>query len=159
MALTLPWPLVRQAMIRALRANLVLAAGLPGDWSEGAAPRTSSGSPTPYPLGVISLVPSPGIYDWSGVVWDLLVDVVIFAYDTAEAARLDQLAFTTLQDARLAVTGLTSLTCRRSGVISMPDVDDKGQQVFEAGGTYRVRIAQSTPTAQTLTISADSTIA
>ena len=154
MALTLPWPLVRQAMIRALRANLVLAAELTGDWSEGEAPVG-----TAYPLGVISLVPSPAIYDWTGVTWDLLVDVVIFAYDKGVADSLDQLAFTTLQDARLAVTGLTSLTCRRTGTISFPAVDDKGKPVFESGGTFRVVIVQSTPTAQTLTVSGDSTIA
>lgn len=154
MGLTLPWPLARQAMIRALRANLPLAAALTGDWSEGEAPVK-----TAYPLGVISLVPSPGIYDWSGVVWDLYVDVVVFSYDKGQADSLDQLAFTTLQDARLAVTGLTSLTCRRIGIISLPAVDDKGQSVYSSGGTFHLRIAQSTPTAQTLTVTCDSTIA
>ena len=154
MALNLPWQSVRQAMIRALRANLVLAAALPGDWSEGAAPRE-----TPYPLGVIALVPSPAVYDWSGVVWDLLVDVMIFSYDQGEAASLDQLAFTTLQDVVLAVTGLTSLTCRRIGSLSLQDVDDKGQAVYQSGGTFRVRVAQSNPVLQTLIVTGDSTIA
>lgn len=154
MGLTLPWPLARQAMIRALRANLPLAAALSGDWSEGEAP-----AKTDYPLGIISLVPSPGIYDWTGVVWDIYVDVVVFAYDKGEADSLDQLAFTTLQDARLAVTGLTSLMCRRIGIISLPAVDDKGQSVYTSGGTFHVRIAQSTPTAQTLVVTGDSTIA
>lgn len=154
MGLLLPWPLVRQALIRALRANLVLATELTGDWSEGEAPQG-----TALPLGVISLVPSPGLYDWTGVVWDLLVDVVVFAYDKGQADRLDQLAFTTLQDARLAVTGLTSLTCRRIGIISFPNVDAKGQSVAESGGSFRIRVTQSTPTAQTLVVTGDSTIA
>jgi hypothetical protein len=154
MALTLPWPLVRQALIQPLRANLVLADQLLGDWSQGAAPQG-----TDYPLGVISLVPSPANYDWSGVVWDLLVDVVVFSKDQGEADRLDQLVFTTLQDASLAVTGLTSLTCRRTGTIALQDVDQAGTVVFESGGTFGIRLAQSTPTAGTLTVTADSTIA
>lgn len=153
MGLDLPWRPVRQAMIQSLRANLVLAAGLPGDWSDGVAPRE-----TPYPLGTVGLVPSPGLYDWTGVVWDMLVDVTVFAYDQGEAASLDQLAFMSLQDARLAVTGLTSLTCRRTGVFSMPDVDDKGATVWSSGGTFRIRVTQSTPAAQTLTVTGDSTI-
>jgi hypothetical protein len=153
MALIVPWPSVRQALIRALRANLVLAAGLPGDWSEGAAPPKAD-----YPLGVIALVPSPSLYDWSGVVHDLLVDIVIFAEDAGEAASLDQLAFTTLQDARLAVTGLTSLGCRRTGNLSLQDVNDQGTAVFEVGGTWRIRVAQSNPAAQTLIVTGDSTI-
>jgi hypothetical protein len=154
MGLTLPWPLVRQALIRSLRANLPLAATLAGDWSESESPQG-----TAYPQGVISLVPSPGIYDWTGVVWDLYADVVVFAYDKGQADSLDQLAFTTLQDARLAVTGLTSLTCRRIGIISFPALDAKGQSVYESGGTFHIRVAQSNPTVQTLTVTGDSTIA
>lgn len=153
MPLLLPWPLVRQAIIRALRANLVLAAALPGDWAEAYEPTR-----TDYPFGTISLVPSPARYDWTGVVWDLLVDVVVFAKDQGEATNLDQLVFTTLQDARLAVTGLTSLMCRRVGTISFPDTDAQGSTVYESGGTFRVVLAQSTPTAQTLIVTADSTI-
>jgi hypothetical protein len=152
-ALIVPWPSVRQALIRGLRANLVLAAGLPGDWSEGAAPPT-----TEYPLGVIALVPSPSLYDWTGVVHDLLVDIVIFARDSGVAASLDQLAFTTLQDASLAVTGLTSLGCRRTGSLSLQDVDDQGKAIFEVGGTWRIRVSQSNPGVQTLVVTGDSDI-
>lgn len=153
MALIVPWQPVRQALIRALRANLVLSAELTGDWSEGAAPPTVN-----YPLGVIALVPSPGLYDWSGVVWDLLVDIVIFARDQDQAARLDQLAFSTLQDTLLAVTGLTSLGCRRTGILSLQDVDDQGKAIFEVGGTWRIRVSQSNPGFGTLLVTGDSTI-
>jgi hypothetical protein len=153
MALIVPWQPVRQALIRALRANLVLAAELTGDWSEGAAPPD-----TDYPLGVIALVPSPSLYDWSGVVHDLLVDIVIFARDQGDAASIDQLVFTTLQDARLAVTGLTSLGCRRTGSLSLQDVDDQGTSVYEVGGTWRIRVSQSNPGVQTLIVTGDSTI-
>jgi hypothetical protein len=153
MSLTDPWQPVRQAVIQSLRANLLLQADLAGDWSEGAAPRD-----TPYPLGVIALVPSPGLYDWSGVVWDLLVDVVVFARDSGEAASLDQLVFTTLQDAALSVAGLTSLGCRRTGILSLQDVDGQGQAIFEVGGTWRIRVTQSNPVLQALVVTGDSTI-
>jgi hypothetical protein len=154
-ALIDPWQPVRQALVQRLRANLVLATSLTGDWSEGAAPPT-----TRYPLGVYSLVPSPSLYDWSGVVHDLLVDIVVFERDEGEAARLDQLVFTTLQDARLAfsVTGLTSLGCRRTGIITLQGVDDQGQAIFEVGGTWRIRVSQSNPASQTLSVTGDSTI-
>lgn len=153
MALIVPWPTVRQALIRALRANLVLAAELPGDWTEGVAPPK-----TPYPLGIIALVPSPGLYDWSGVVWDLLVDIVVYGEDSGEADRLDQLVFTTLQDQSLAVTGLTSLGCRRTGSLSLQDVNDQGTAVFQVGGTWRIRVSQSNPGVLTLVTTADSDI-
>ena len=153
MTLIDPWQPVRQALIQSLRANLVLHAQLTGDWSEGASP------PTPvYPLGVIALVPSPSLYDWSGVVHDLLVDIVVFATDSGEAASLNQLVFTTLQDRLLTLTGLTSLGCRRTGNLSLQDVDEQGQNIFEVGGTWRIRVAQSNPALQTLTVTGDSTI-
>jgi hypothetical protein len=153
-ALLVPWPLVRQAILRRLRANLVLAASLPGDWSEGFAPQTTN-----YPLGVVSLIPSPSNYDWSGVVHDLYVDVAVFAEDQGDAASIDQLAFTTLQDASLAVTGLTSLSCRRISNFSLQDVDQEGKAIYEPGGTYEVRVSQSNPTLSTLIVTLDSTIA
>jgi hypothetical protein len=153
MSLIDPWPPVRQAIVRALRANFVLAAQLTGDWTQGAAPQD-----TQYPLGTYSLVPSPALYDWSGVLYDMLVDVVVFSKDQGDAASLAQLVFTTLQDARLAVTGLTSLTCRSTGVISLQDVDEKGDTVYEEGRTWRVRVAQSYPALQSLTFTGDSTI-
>lgn len=153
MPLVDPWPPVRQAMIRSLRANLVLAASLPGGWAEGFVPKDSR-----FPLGVISLVPSPSSYDWSGVIHDIYVDVVVFAKTSGEAASLDQLVLTTLQDARLQVTGLTSLQCRRMGSISLPDTDSTGNPVFTEGGTFHVRVSQSNPTLTTLTVTADSTI-
>jgi hypothetical protein len=154
--MVIPWSSVRQALVRNLRANLVLSASLPGDWAEGAAPMT-----TEYPLGVYALVPSPGFYDWTGVVWDMLVDVFIFSRDQGEAASLDQLAFMTLQDARLDfdVDQLTSVSCRRTGVLSLQDTDERGNTIYQVGGTFRIRVAQSTPTLSTLVVTADSDIA
>jgi hypothetical protein len=145
---------VRQAILRALRANLVLKAALPGDWSEGAAPPK-----TARPLGVIALVPSPALYDWTGVIYDLVVDVAVFSEDAGEAASLDQLVFTTLQGTRLAVTGLTSLSVQRLGVLALEDVDEKGTSVFMAGASWRIRVSQSNPVAQSLVVTVNSTIA
>ena len=159
MALVIPWPSVRQAFIRQLRSNLVLKDQLPGDWSEGFAPQNIDGSTIlPYPLGILQLHYAPAAYDWTGVVNILGVDVFVFSKDQAEAASLYQLAFTTLQDQRLTVTGQTSLSCRQTSSISLQDVDAKGKPIFEVGGVFEVKVAQSNPALRTLTFTADADI-
>lgn len=157
MALVVPWPTVRQAILRQLRSNLVLAGQLPGEWSEGFRPQ-KTGQEQVYPLGIVSLHYAPALYDWTGVVNILGMDVFVFSKDQGEAASLDQLVFTTLQDQRLTVTGQTSLSCRRTSSISLTDVDAQGQPIFEVGGVWEIRVAQSNPTLGALTISADSDI-
>jgi len=149
-----PWPSVRQALIRQLRSNFVLAAELLGDWSEGFAPQKTS-----YPLGVLSLHYAPSMYDWSGVVTIIGVDVFVYAKDQGQAASLDQLVFSTLQDAALVVTGQTSLMCRRSSSISLQDVDAEGKAVYQTGGVYEIRVAQTNPTLRAISFTVDSTIA
>ena len=149
-----PWPYIRQALIRTLRSNLVLKDGLPGDWSEGVAPQG-----TPFPRGVIQLHYSPLEYDWSGFVAIAGIDVAVFSKDQGEAARLDQLVFTTLQDAVLAVAGQTSLTCRRVSTFSLIDAAPEGTEtVFEEGGVYSVLAPQSNPIYRTLATTLTSTI-
>lgn len=152
MALITPWPSLRQAIIRQLRSNLVLEGQLTGDWSEGFAPQTAD-----YPLGVLSLHYAPADYDWTGVTYVIGFDVFVFAKDTGQAASLDQLVFDTLQDARLATTGQTTLTCRRTSSISLTDVDDQGQAIWQLGGIWQAIITQSNPTRDemTFTINAD----
>ena len=155
MALLTPWPSIRQALLRQLRSNLVLKAGLSGDWSEGFAPQK-----TVYPLGVISLHYAPQMYDWTGRVSFIGVDVFVFSKDQGEAASLYQLVFSTLQDARLDLpTGLTSLQCRNTSDISLQDVDTEGKAIYQVGGVFEVRVAQSNPALSTITFTADSTIA
>ena len=153
MALVIPWPSVRQALIRQLRANLVLKGQLLGDWSEGFAP-----SGTAFPRGVLSLHYAPAQYDWTGVVNILGVDVLIFSKTQEEAASLFQLVFTTLQDQRLTVTGQTSLSCRFSSSLSLQDEDAQGKPIFEVGGVLEIRVAQSNPALRSLVFTADSTI-
>ena len=154
MALVTPWPSIRQALIRQLRSNLVLAAGLSGDWSEGFAPQK-----TPYPLGVIALHYAPSFYDWTGRVIFVGVDVFIFAKDSGEAASLYQSAFTSLQDAKLTMTGQTSLQCRQTSDLSLQDVDTEGKAVYQVGGVFEVRVAQTNPALRTLTFTGDMTVA
>ena len=150
-----PWPYVRQALVRRLRSNLVLEDGLPGDWSEGVAP-----AKTPFPRGIYQLSYLPFEHDWTGFVALCGVIVTVFSEtDEGEAASLDQLVFTTLQDARLQVAGQTSLTCRRASTISLVEAAPDGTQtVWQKGGIYAILAPQSNPSQQTLAISLTSTI-
>jgi hypothetical protein len=154
MALVTPWPSYRQALIRQLRANLVLSDALLGDWSEGFAPQG-----TLYPLGIIALHYAPDEYDWTGMVTVIGFDVFVLSKeDVGEADRLNQLVFDTLQDARLYPTGQTSLKCRRTSSISLTDEDAQGVAVWQAGGTWEGTTAQSNPTLRTLPFTIDSVI-
>jgi len=152
-ALVTPWPSVRQALIRHLRSNLVLADGLPGDWGEGFDPQDAA-----YPLGIVSLHYDPVMYDWSGQVALVGVDVLVFAKDLGVASQLAQLAYTSLNDAKLTVSGQTSLSCRLQSGLSLPDVDKEGKAIYAVGGIYEVRVAQSNPTRVTLAVTLDCTI-
>lgn len=154
MALVTPWPSVRQAFIRHLRSNLVLAEGLLGDWSEGFAPEG-----TAFPRGTISLQYAPSAYDWSGRVAFIGVTVMVYSKDSGQAASLYQLAFTSLQDAKLTLAGQTSLQCRQTSDIALQDVDAEGKAIYQTGGVFEVRVAQSNPALRTLTFTADMTVA
>ena len=151
--LVTPWPSLRQALIRRLRSNLVLKAELLGDWAEGVDPQKAA-----YPLGLIALHYAPVEYDWSGQVVIAGVDVFVLAKTSGEAGSLDQLAYSTLQNAALDPTGQTSLSCRRLSSISLVSPSEEGATIYQEGGIYEVRLEQSNPTLQTLSITADSTI-
>ena len=155
MPLVTPWPSVRQALIRTLRSNLVLEASLLGDqWGSGFDPQDAQ-----YPLGVLSLHYDPVMYDWTGQTALVGVDVLVFSKSVGEASRLAQLVYTSLHDARLTVSGQTSLSCRLQSVISIPDVDKEGKAIFAEGGIYEVRVAQSAPRQGVLAATLDMTIA
>ena len=154
MALVEPWMPFRQALTRALRANLVLQDGLPGDWSEGAAPPG-----TLFPHGVYSQVFGVPDKDWTGEVDLVAADVVIFSEDSGTAASLAQLVDTTLTSTRLVVSGLTILSLVRSADINQGGADEAGAKMFTAGGTYVARLAQSNPAPRTLAITINATIA
>lgn len=154
-ALVDPWVYVRQALVRQLRSNLILEDGLPGGWSEGVAPPD-----TVFPRGVYQLHYSPFEYDWTGFVSISGVDVTVFAKSQGEAASLNQLVFTSLQDARLSVAGQTSLTCRRVSTYSMvePAPGPGTDTVFQEGGIYSILVPQSNPVNRTIAVTLDSTI-
>lgn len=153
-ALVDPWVYVRQGLVRQLRSNLVLEGELLGGWSEGVAPKD-----TPFPRGVYQLHYSPNEYDWSGLVTISGIDVGVFSKSQGEAASLNQLVFTTLQDARLDLTGLTMLVCRRVSTYSLTDpAPDGTETVFQEGGVYSVQVAQSNPVNRTLSVTVTSTI-
>ncbi len=150
-----PWPYVRQALVRALRSNLVLEDQLPGNWSESVAPLE-----TAFPRGIYQLHYSPNEYDWSGFVTISGVDVSVFSKDQGEAARLYQLVFTTLQDARLNVAGQTSLTCRQVSGFALEDpAPDGTESVWIKGGIFSILAPQSNPSPRTLSTTMTSTIA
>ena len=154
MPLVTPWPSVRQALIQRLRSNLVLEAELLGDqWGSGFDPQDAQ-----YLLGVLSLHYDPVMYDWSGQVALVGVDVLVFSKTVGEASRLAQLAYTSLNDVRLDVSGQTSLSCRFMSGISIPNVDKEGKAIYEEGGIYEITVAQSRPQLQTLAVTLDSTI-
>lgn len=150
-----PWPYVRQALIRTLRSNLVLEDELSGDWSEGVAPKD-----TPFPRGIISLHFSPFEYDWTGFTALCGVDVAVFSKSKDQADSLNQLVFSTLQDAQLDVAGQTSLTCRRVSSFHLTDpAPDGTETTFEEGGVYGILTPQSSPRLRTLETTLTSTIA
>lgn len=149
-----PWPYIRQALIRTLRSNLVLKDQLLGDWNEGVAPQD-----TAFPRGIIQLHYSPFEYDWTGFVAIAGVDVTVFAKTKGEASSLNQLVFTTLQDARLDVAGQTSLTCRRVSTFSLTEAAPDGKDTtFQEGGIYSILAPQSNPRLRTLAVTMTSTI-
>jgi hypothetical protein len=51
------------------------------------------------------------------------------------------------------VPELTVLSVRHTGIISMTDVDAEGKIVYEEGGSYFIRVAQSAQTANSMTLS------
>ena len=149
-----PWWYIRQALVRQLRSNLVLEGELLGGWGEGVLPEE-----TEFPRGIYQLSYLPVEYDWSGFVALAGVIVTVFSKSQGEAASLDQLVFTTLQDARLQVAGQTSLTCRRVSTLSIVDpAPDGTPSVWQKGGVYAILAPQSNPSQRTLTGTLTSTI-
>lgn len=149
-----PWPYIRQAVIRQLRSNLVLKDLLLGDWSDGVAPQN-----TAFPRGVIQLHYAPIERDWTGMTVVSGFDVVVFSKDRAEADRLGQLVFTSLNNVGLSVTGLTSLSCLFVSSYDVTEPAPEGTQtVFAPGAIYAVTTAQSNPVNRTLSTTVTSTI-
>ena len=149
-----PWPYVRQALVRTLRSNLVLEAGLSGGWTEGVAPLNAE-----FPRGVYSLHYAPIERDWTGFTAICGVDVVVFAKSSGEAASLAGLVYTSLNNVRLDVPGQKSLQSTFVSDIYLTEPAEEGMTTtYEAGGIYAILAPQSSSTNRTLSVTMTSTI-
>jgi hypothetical protein len=72
-------------------------------------------------------------------------DVKVFSKNSVEAETLDALVAVVLDEAPLAVTGQSTLICRRVADLNLPDVDEEGQKIYMVGGTYEVWTDQPLP--------------
>lgn len=129
---------VKQALVRALRANVALKALVGSDGiNEGTEPRDSG-----YPYIVYSLTHTYREYDGTNVSLVTDVDVWSISDDQIQAHTLDQLVSDALEEKVLDFSGITtqqsSLLCRRIGDLSSLDIDGAGNRIFQMGGIYRI---------------------
>lgn len=128
---------VKQALVRALRANTALKALVGSDGiNEGTNPRD-----TGYPYIVYAITHS--YREWDGTNMSLITDVDVWSIsdDQVQAHTLDQLVADSLEDEVLTFesgTGQSSLLCRRIGDLSSLDIDGAGNRVFRMAGVYRI---------------------
>lgn len=127
---------VKQALVRALRANAALKAALSNEIHEGVVPRDAE-----YPYLVYDVVYAPHEYYWGGDTLRAGFDIFIVSDDQVEAHTLDQSVSDTLHDAVLdfeVSSGQTGLYCRRRADMSSADLDAAGKKVYQMGGTYEI---------------------
>lgn len=125
---------IKRALVQALRASGPLVAAINGGIHETIAPRKVK-----YPFVTYDLVSSPYEYDWTGVMIEAMFDVSIFAENPVDANNVDALVAAALNEAALAVSGQTTLLCRRvADMPTGPDVDAEGHRIYQVGGTYSV---------------------
>lgn len=137
-------PPIKQGFVRALRDITALKAAVGSDGiAEGFAPRDKD-----YPFCVYDVVSSTRFYDWTGMHIRALFDVFIVSNDQVEAHNLDQLIIAGLHDKALdldtGTSGQTNLYCRRTADLSLVDLDDAGEKVFQIGGSYSIWTDQAT---------------
>lgn len=100
---------------------------------EGTAPPDTS-----YPFLTYRTVAAPVEDDWTKRTILAAFDVEAWSDNSVEAKNLDALAMTVIEDNLVAVTGQTTLLCRRVEGIRIPDTDETGRRIYRAGGTYAV---------------------
>lgn len=129
---------VKQALVRALRANSTLHAlvGSTGI-NEGTEPRSVD-----YPYIVYSITHAYREHDGTNVSVVTDVDVWSVSDSQVQAHTLDQLVADALEEKVLDFSGLgsgqTSLLCRRIGDLSLTDVDGAGTRIYQMAGIYRI---------------------
>lgn len=131
---------VKQALVKALRANAALKAAVSNEIHEGVVPRDAE-----YPYLVYDVVYAPHEYYWGGSSLRVGFDIFIVSDDQVEAHNLDQSVADTLHDAVLDLgsSGQTGLYCRRRADMSSADLDAAGKKVYQMGGTYEIWTDQS----------------
>ena len=133
-------PPIKQALVRALRADAALTAKLGSGKkiTEGVEPRGTN-----YPYVVYEVVSGLRDYDWTNMTLQMDVDVWSVSTEQVDAHDVDQLVNDVLEDANLDSfledsSGQTTLYCRRIGDLSLTDEDGAGNPVYRMGGIYRI---------------------
>lgn len=124
---------IKQALVAKMRASAPLKAAATGGIHEGVAPQK-----TDYPFITYSLGYTPWYYTWDSVMLDVPLVVSVFHTNSVEAHNLDALVLAALQEAPLAVSGQSTLICRRVGDLSSQDVDEEGKKIYQVGGRYEI---------------------
>jgi len=105
---------------------------------EGVAP-----AETPYPFLTYRTVAAPYEDDWTKRTILAAFDVEAWSDNSVEANNLDALAMNVIEDNLVAVTGQTTLLCRRIEGLRIPDTEETGRRIYRKGGTYAVWTDQS----------------
>lgn len=129
---------LKQALVRTLRASATLKAALTGDIHEGFAPPK-----TRMPFLTYNIHYATSWYQWGSMVMEVGVDIFVFAENSVDADNIDALVFSTLQDAKLEVSGQSTLICRRVSSMSLPDSNEEGKKIYQVGGIYEIWTDQS----------------
>ena len=125
---------VKQALVHYLRASEELKALVTSKgFHEGPAPSKAT-----YPFITYHVHYAPMNYTWTSVTHEVGFDVFGWSENSVEADNLDQLLLILLQDAELEVEGQSTLICRRLSSLSLPQFDDEGKKIYQAGGIYEV---------------------
>lgn len=133
---------IKQALVKALRANTSLKDAINNEIHEGVVPRDAE-----YPYLVYDVAYAPHQYYWGGDTLRAGFDIFIVSDDQVEAHNLDQSVSDTLHDAVLDLSeesGQTGLYCRRRADMSSADLDAAGKKVYQMGGTYEIWTDQKT---------------
>lgn len=124
---------IKQALVARMRASIPLKAAARGGIHEGVAPQE-----TEYPFISYSIGFAPWGYTWDSVMIEVPLVVSVFHTNSVEAHNLDALVLAALQEAPLAVSGQSTLICRRVGDLSSQDVDEEGKKIYQVGGRYEI---------------------
>lgn len=143
---------IKQALVATMRADTPLRTAVNG-FHESFAPAKEN-----YPFVTYNRVSAPYDYDWSGVIIRSYWDIRVWSRSSVEAEDLDALVSTVLNDASLAVSGQSTLICRRYADLGDRDVDEEGQPIFMAGGTYTVWTSQPVTTLELDSFSSDAVL-